>query len=162
VADFDVALRDPAMPNRLRAEYDSGDHLHPKDAGYEAMAAVVDLDKLDTRPPGQWVGTWQTAMARTTPGTDHGMPNHSIRNVVHTSVGGDAARVRLSNALGTVPVLMGRTTLAVAARPDAPDAVAGTMRELTLSTSPPAGMVTDGAPPATRYSCPCQQTGTCW
>ncbi|SCL45003.1 Lysophospholipase L1 [Micromonospora citrea] len=136
VADFDVALRDPTMPSRLRAEYDSGDHLHPKDAGYQAMAAVVALDKLDTRPPGHWVGTWQTAMARTTPGTDRGMPNHSIRNVVHTSVGGDTARVRLSNALGTAPVLMGRATLAVAARPDAPHAVAGTMRELTFGGTP--------------------------
>ncbi|MCW3845109.1 SGNH/GDSL hydrolase family protein [Micromonospora yasonensis] len=136
VADFDIALRDPAAPNRLQAEYDSGDHLHPKDAGYQAMAAVVDLDKLDTRPPGHWIGTWQTAMARTTPAADQGMPNHSIRNVVHTSVGGDAARVRLSNALGTAPVLMGRATLAVATRPDAPDAVAGTMRELTFGGVP--------------------------
>ncbi|WP_239313797.1 SGNH/GDSL hydrolase family protein [Plantactinospora mayteni] len=147
VADFDAALRDPAVPNRLRAEYDSGDHLHPKDAGYQAMAAVVDLDKLDSRPPGHrvdtWVGTWQTAMARTTPGTDQGMPNHSIRNVLHTSVGGDAARVRLSNALGTAPVLVGRATLAVATRPDAPDAVPGTMRGLTFggttSVTIPAG-----------------------
>ncbi|MEV1329267.1 SGNH/GDSL hydrolase family protein [Micromonospora costi] len=136
VADFDMALRDPAMPNRLRPEYDSGDHLHPKDAGYQAMAAVVDLDKLESGPPGHWIGTWQTAMARTTPGADQGMPNHSIRNVVHTSLGGDAARVRLSNALGTAPVLMGRATLAVATGPDAPDAVAGTMRELTFGGAP--------------------------
>ena len=58
-------------------------------------------------------------------------------------LGGDAARVRLSNALGTAPVLLGRATLAVAARPDAPDAVTGTMRELTfggaLSVTIPAG-----------------------
>jgi len=136
VADFDAALRDPAMPNRLLAQYAAGDHLHPTDAGYQAMAAVVDLEKLDSRPPGHWVSTWQTAMARTTPGADQGMPNYSIRNVVHTSMGGDAARVRLSNALGTAPVLMGRATLAVAARPDAPDAVAGTMRVLTFGGAP--------------------------
>ena len=26
--------------------YDSGDHLHPGDAGYKAMAAAIDLDAL--------------------------------------------------------------------------------------------------------------------
>ncbi|HEX6355541.1 SGNH/GDSL hydrolase family protein [Actinophytocola sp.] len=134
VADFDAALRDPADPHRLRAEYDSGDHLHPKDAGYAAMAAAVRLDRLGGRPARDWVGTWQTAMAQRT--TEQGLPNHSIRNVVHTSVGGRAARVRLSNVYGTAPVLMGRVTLAVAAAPDAPDAVAGTMREVTFGGAP--------------------------
>ena len=43
VIDFDRATRDPARPSRLRPEYDSGDHLHPNDAGYEAMANAVDL-----------------------------------------------------------------------------------------------------------------------
>lgn len=41
VADFDAALRDPAHPARLQPRYDSGDHLHPSDAGFEAMAEVV-------------------------------------------------------------------------------------------------------------------------
>jgi lysophospholipase L1-like esterase len=39
VADFDALLRDPAHPARMQPRYDSGDHLHPGDAGYEAMAA---------------------------------------------------------------------------------------------------------------------------
>jgi lysophospholipase L1-like esterase len=43
VADFDLALRDPARITRLRAAYDSGDHLHPNDAGYQAMAQAVPL-----------------------------------------------------------------------------------------------------------------------
>jgi lysophospholipase L1-like esterase len=41
VADFDAALRDPAHPARLLPRYDCGDHLHPSDVGYEAMAEVV-------------------------------------------------------------------------------------------------------------------------
>jgi lysophospholipase L1-like esterase len=41
VIDFDAALRDPSDPQRLRAAYDSGDHLHPNDAGMAAMAAAV-------------------------------------------------------------------------------------------------------------------------
>jgi lysophospholipase L1-like esterase len=42
VADFDKVLRDPRDPARLLAEYDSGDHLHPGDAGYEAIARSLD------------------------------------------------------------------------------------------------------------------------
>jgi len=41
MADFDAALRDPAEPAHLRPEYDSGDHLHPNDAGFAAMARAV-------------------------------------------------------------------------------------------------------------------------
>ena len=43
VVDFDAATRDPNNPKRLRPEFDPGDHLHPNDAGYSAMAAAVDL-----------------------------------------------------------------------------------------------------------------------
>lgn len=44
--DFDAAVRDPANPDALLAAYDSGDHLHPSSAGYQAMTNVVDLSKL--------------------------------------------------------------------------------------------------------------------
>jgi lysophospholipase L1-like esterase len=43
VLDFDQVLRDPARATRLRAIYDSGDHLHPNNAGYQAMAQAVPL-----------------------------------------------------------------------------------------------------------------------
>jgi lysophospholipase L1-like esterase len=43
VIDLDAALRDPAEPLRLRSEYDTGDHLHPNEAGYRAIAAAIDL-----------------------------------------------------------------------------------------------------------------------
>ncbi|MFI7499947.1 SGNH/GDSL hydrolase family protein [Streptomyces sp. NPDC049687] len=46
VLDFDRALRDPAAPTRLLPGYDSGDHLHPGDAGYAALADAVDLGVL--------------------------------------------------------------------------------------------------------------------
>lgn len=46
VIDLDAALRDPAEPLRMAAAYDSGDHLHPGDAGNRAMAEAVDLDLL--------------------------------------------------------------------------------------------------------------------
>jgi lysophospholipase L1-like esterase len=43
VIDFDQVLRDPAHPSRLRQDYDSGDHVHPNDLGYRAMADAIDL-----------------------------------------------------------------------------------------------------------------------
>ncbi len=43
VIDFDKATRNPSHPTRLLPAYDSGDHLHPSDAGYEAMADAIPL-----------------------------------------------------------------------------------------------------------------------
>lgn len=43
VIDFDAVMRDPAEPLKLAAAYDSGDHLHPNDAGFRAMADAIDL-----------------------------------------------------------------------------------------------------------------------
>ncbi|UKY52085.1 SGNH/GDSL hydrolase family protein [Streptomyces inhibens] len=46
VLDLDRALSDPADRDRMAAAYDVGDHLHPNDAGYRAMAEAVDLGTL--------------------------------------------------------------------------------------------------------------------
>jgi len=43
VVDFEAATRDSGNPKRFRAAFDPGDHLHPNDAGYQAMADAVDL-----------------------------------------------------------------------------------------------------------------------
>lgn len=43
VIDFDRIISDPAHPDRLRPEFDSGDHLHPSPAGYRAMAKAIPL-----------------------------------------------------------------------------------------------------------------------
>jgi lysophospholipase L1-like esterase len=46
VIDFDAVMSDPANPLRLNPIYDSGDHLHPNDAGYQAMADAINLQML--------------------------------------------------------------------------------------------------------------------
>ena len=46
VIDFDAAIRDSADPLMMNPAYDSGDHLHPDAAGYQAMADVIDLQML--------------------------------------------------------------------------------------------------------------------
>jgi len=43
VIDFEAVIRDPNAPTKMRPEFDSGDHLHPNDAGYTAMGESVDL-----------------------------------------------------------------------------------------------------------------------
>ena len=43
VIDFDKAVQDPANPWQLNPAYDSGDHLHPNDAGYLAMSNAINL-----------------------------------------------------------------------------------------------------------------------
>jgi len=53
VADIEAALRDPQNPARILPAYDSGDHLHPNDAGYQAMANAFPLAPFvsATTPP---------------------------------------------------------------------------------------------------------------
>jgi lysophospholipase L1-like esterase len=43
VLDFDATVRDPSDPQRLRSALDTGDHLHPNEAGYHAIADAIDL-----------------------------------------------------------------------------------------------------------------------
>ncbi|MDP9171514.1 MAG: SGNH/GDSL hydrolase family protein [Acidobacteriota bacterium] len=43
VIDFDKVMRDPQHPNQMLPAYDSGDQLHPGDAGYKAMGEAIDL-----------------------------------------------------------------------------------------------------------------------
>lgn len=46
VVDYDSVLADPARPDHLLPAFDSGDHLHPGDAGNQAMADAIDLTTL--------------------------------------------------------------------------------------------------------------------
>ena len=43
VVDFDKTLRDPAHPDHLLQAFDSGDHIHPNDAGHKALADAINL-----------------------------------------------------------------------------------------------------------------------
>jgi lysophospholipase L1-like esterase len=57
VIDFDAAIRDPAQPSRILAKFDSGDHLHPNNAGYEAMAHAIDLALFTAGAPARTTNT---------------------------------------------------------------------------------------------------------
>ena len=48
VVDFDTATHDPNNPTVYLSSYDSGDHLHPNEAGLQAMANAVNLSIFGT------------------------------------------------------------------------------------------------------------------
>ncbi|KAB1979958.1 SGNH/GDSL hydrolase family protein [Streptomyces triticiradicis] len=113
-------------------------------AGATAEARSAPGRSAPERAPastGTWTGTWEAAAS----GTLSALPGASIRNVVHTSVGGRAARVRLSNRLGTRALRLGAVTLALQppGEPGSPRAVADSVRAVTFagaaSVTVPAG-----------------------
>jgi lysophospholipase L1-like esterase len=89
----------------------------------------------------RWLGTWEGAPS----GVDAGFQcqNCTIRNVVHTSIGGREVRIRISNAFGTAPLRVAQATVALPAAPGSADVAPGTLREVTFggaaSVTIPAG-----------------------
>ncbi|MEV6959704.1 SGNH/GDSL hydrolase family protein [Streptomyces sp. NPDC051207] len=94
---------------------------------------------------GTWVGTWSASPAAAEPGTETtGLAGRSVRNVVHTTVGGTSARITLSNLYGQAPLTITHASIAVAAGPNTPAAAAGTMRRLTFAGGAPTVVVPAG------------------
>jgi lysophospholipase L1-like esterase len=54
--DFDKATRDPQHPLQYLPQYDSGDHVHPSDAGYQVMANAIDLSLFTRAADSQVAG----------------------------------------------------------------------------------------------------------
>ncbi|MGW7065826.1 SGNH/GDSL hydrolase family protein [Streptomyces sp. NPDC054855] len=83
---------------------------------------------------GTWVGTWAASPAAAEPNTHrNGFAGSSIRNVVHTSVGGDSARITLSNLYGQQPLSITHASIAVAVGSNNPAAAPGTLRRLAFN-----------------------------
>ncbi|MFI7297021.1 SGNH/GDSL hydrolase family protein [Streptomyces sp. NPDC050121] len=98
-----------------------------------ALAAPPGAHDAAPVSTGVWVGAWAAAPAGAEPGTESdGMAGRTVRNVVHTGVGGTSARVTLSNLYGTGPLTVTHATLAVAADDDSAAADPDTLRRLTF------------------------------
>ncbi|MCC8340527.1 SGNH/GDSL hydrolase family protein [Streptomyces sp. R1] len=107
-------------------------------AGDHTLQAGGRLSRGEAAPAstGVWVGAWASAPAAAEPGTETtGMAGRSVRNVVHTSVGGTSARITLSNLYGQSPLTVTHASIALAAGPDTAAAAADTMRRLTFGGS---------------------------
>ncbi|WP_250035322.1 SGNH/GDSL hydrolase family protein [Paractinoplanes maris] len=125
----------------------------------QASAQAAPALPPSTRPGPDFSTAWSAApssASRTRP------PGHTIRNVVHTTIGGPLVRVRLSNRFGAEPVRFGHVTVALSAHsggrrdgtmdPSDGTAFPGTLRDLTFDgrgsvTVPPGGdVLSDPAP----------------
>ncbi|MEU6316743.1 SGNH/GDSL hydrolase family protein [Streptomyces sp. NPDC047009] len=91
-----------------------------------AVAAPGASGGTETAP--RWTGTWEAAPSGTAPA----LPGVSIRNVVHASVGGSAARIRVSNRFGSAPLRLDAVTVALR-RGIGAEAVPGSLRIATFS-----------------------------
>ncbi|MEU1211422.1 SGNH/GDSL hydrolase family protein [Streptomyces sp. NPDC005791] len=79
-------------------------------SGPETRAAARD-PAAPANSIGTWVATWTAAPVSAEPHTGQGYPGRTIRNIVHTSVGGDAARITLSNLFGVAPLVIDQATV---------------------------------------------------
>jgi len=78
-----------------------------------------------------WVGTWTTSPVGT---SGIGFNNQTLRLIVHTSIGGHTVRVRLSNAYGSQPLIIGAAHIAL--RGTGATIVEGSDRTLTFGEAP--------------------------
>ncbi|MFJ2947735.1 SGNH/GDSL hydrolase family protein [Streptomyces sp. NPDC087226] len=89
---------------------------------------------------GTWVASWAASPVGGEPGTETGgLAGRSVRNVVHTSVGGTSARVTLSNLYGQAPLTITHASVAVSAGAGTAAAVVDSVRPLAFAGS--AGVV---------------------
>ncbi len=105
-----------------------------------AVTASAGPAETDSAPKGraEWAASWAAAVTRgnTVGLTNTGLNNHSIRMIVHTSVGGDRLRVRLTNIYGEQAVKVGHATIArpnTATVDDLSDIDPASLRELTFN-----------------------------
>jgi len=100
------------------------------------VVAVARPHSADADSSTTWVGTWAAAQhaAGATGLSQTGFDNQTIRMIVHTSVGGSAVRIRLSNEFGTTPLTVGEVTVAL---PDKHDSSGvSTVRRVSFSGRP--------------------------
>ena len=127
-----------------------------------APAMVASAGPSDTGASHQrtvWAGSWAAAVTRgnATGLTNTGLNDQSVRMVVHTTVGGERFRVRLSNSYGEQAVRVGRATVAkpnTATPDDLSDIDPSTLRTLTFGGATSATMNRAPSWSATPSRCP--------
>ncbi|MFJ1597691.1 SGNH/GDSL hydrolase family protein [Streptomyces sp. NPDC088261] len=130
-------------------------------SGGERPGAAQGRTSHGTAAPasaGGWTGTWAAAPGGPEPGAPHGYPGRSVRNIVHTSIGGTSVRITLSNRYGSRGLRIGHASVALrgpgggaggrsggtgavnatatAAGGGGAAALAGTMRRVTFGHAP--------------------------
>lgn len=105
----------PAGPAEARAQTgaQTGEQAQPAD---RTAAAERDGVRAGGRPgAGAWVGTWSTTPTAVPASDTTAFEDQTLRQVVRTSVGGDAVRVRLTNEFGSAPLVIGEARVGLRA-----------------------------------------------
>src|SRR3569833_1661403 len=100
-----------------------------------AGAAQSNVSDMSSAGPGPWVGTWAASPFDGDPW--HQIPtvvDSTLREIVHTSIGGNAVRVHLTNEFGREPLRVEAVTVAVSAGTSSVDAA--TLHNLRFGNSP--------------------------
>lgn len=109
-------------------------------------AAIATLTLFGAAAHGQsaipWTGTWSVAPHQTTVDASfNNLSQQTLRQILHTSIGGSAARVQISNAFGKMPLVVSdvHVARAVVNSDGSPtsSSVAGTDHAVTFNGSPP-------------------------
>jgi lysophospholipase L1-like esterase len=98
------------------------------------VAALLGPGSSQAHDEGEWVGTWATAITKAGAGSSTvGFTDQSVRMTIHTSVGGSALRLRLSDAFGDRALTVGHVTVGLPAAPASPDVDPATIHEVTFN-----------------------------
>lgn len=115
IVDQDTATHDPAKPTWFLPKFDAGDHLHPNEAGLQAIASAVDL-KGFSAPAGSGGGGGGGASAGGAPGTagsgsaTAGTDNAGVGSGGASSGGAESAGSAAISGTGGAPALAGATS----------------------------------------------------
>jgi lysophospholipase L1-like esterase len=91
----------------------SGSDARPKQIAVPDPRSVTRTPAAPAHSTGLWAATWTAAPVTGVVDSynSSALGRRTVRNVVHTSIGGDAARITLSNVFGTRPLVMDRVTV---------------------------------------------------
>ncbi|MFJ8854368.1 SGNH/GDSL hydrolase family protein [Streptomyces sp. NPDC102437] len=91
----------------------TGTGTRPKQGAVPDPRSVARTPAAPAHSTGLWAATWTAAPVTGVSDSynSSALNRRTVRNVVHTSIGGDAARITLSNAFGTRPLVMDRVTV---------------------------------------------------
>jgi lysophospholipase L1-like esterase len=77
------------------------------------VASLLSVPALaDERDSARWLATWATGPAGPSPDSTPQFDNQTVRYIIHTSVGGDRVRVKISNTFGSDPLVIGNARVA--------------------------------------------------
>src|SRR5262245_41796391 len=108
-----------------------------------AACTTSGVDRGAPARGATWVGTWGASETAPAPNAQ-GYKDQTLRLIVHTTLGGDQVRIRISNAFGTKPLTIGAASIGLQSSGAA--VTAGSSRPLlfagrTAVTIPPAALI---------------------